>query len=1837
MKVFYLKIFFSAAVLSAGVFIFSSELQKVIDDFYAGKTEPAAVEEKDEPVSPYPVYEYGDWEKYIHSETKPLYSTGNQADDENLLIEFKMPVNFSYGNSVFTRSKYKTDDNIQPSSPYVSDGYYNSMNYMLKVNGYVNDSLYLNIDHDSERENPDENIYEIIYNSPDPDSLLQQFKLGNIEVDFNKSQFAFYDNSSRRAVGFSTLLKKNNLTLEFFGIVNKNLSATDTFAGFKRNDSIKLREYQFVRRKFYQIEPFRRYDGRTSPPAIGTIAQRRALVAFTSDPVNAVPSRQMSQYELTAVNVLPGSLEVYLDDQTGNNNGNTVQFPSDNGYYDKLSEGVHYSINYATGEIEFHQPLNKQDRVVALYLLTDSTSTESVFPDYNGKKFVFIKYGENLSTINDDVAAHGYDVYEIRSRYFLGNTDIVPVSFTVLFADTDGTLQNSEREMIGKYRIDFRRGYLGFDLREPFKTNLDDADEIYLYSQTEISDMYKYSEFTIESTYNINTGNVKLSRIDIVPDSVFVKIDGSPVSASLYTVDYFTGEINFDENFVLSVSQNAYIEIKYQYKGSEENESSFVTGTRLDYRLNRNINLGASVLYSQDSSVYEIPEIDAAPSSNLAGEADVQLDYTAEDVTGLMKTVLNKKEFPFSYRGYCEYARSVMVVNTFGYGLIDDFDTPGSAVNVNIDDDDWILSSPPGGEIQSDRTRLFYKYYRDPDDGYNLKGDGFPAYDIDYSVKPGPYNISEKFQDSSGMSMVLDFDFNSADSFASVVTRRLDEQSADFSSLQYIEIIYRSGGGNGSVDLALDLGRINEDSDEDGLLDTEDNNGNGYLDYDPESQVFEDNGYLFNPFAEQPTYVGSGPRINYQTKGDGKLTSEDLNGNSLLDTAEDVITFPSTSATVNGVSGAAVLTVDMTDTSWKKVRIYLDRSSMTATELDDVLQILRKCEALRLYVSANNNAVDQGRIFINSINLVMLDWSELRIDGVKTDDPSRLKVSFVDTASDSEYRTYSFLSEEKNVYEELYGNADGSELNEGALEITYSGLTGLPPNGSVTRKFSKSLDLSNYDRMNLWINARSFTPGDSLEIIFGRNSHEYFVYSYNISSGGTWTQLELNLNDESQGGISCSSKTGNASLREINYFTVRINGNAGRLWINNIYVSKPRDVTGQAFYAENSFRSVRPLILHDNRKYLDNTGFRHVFKYVEGSFMSPERNDYGTEIVYNSFDFDTAPAEKMKTSFGYSHENRKENVSESQNNNLNFMYSYSHDEGILPDFIFKYRQNTSRSETDEIVSLSDYMLVNSENVYSFYTELFRNNAVIGGTGLSYHAAVGADYSRSEMARELVEGTGSDIELNTEYREQKNRYASGFEIINDAFQINADSTVSNSIINSYHGFSVMQGDPIQNEVSGKFYFPLYFDDNNYKLTSRNNVLKFGFDYKKPVFMNVKFLNSIDSSENSFADYSQNSVYRGKFTRERSLQTVLDSMLEVPFNFLDNRLGLKFSYEKKSSLSEENSPYEGEGENYFMEKYGAADGFSDLKTYQYNYADYYPFFFFSGSSFMLKGRQSCENIRNDAVKDDGVVFSEYDNSLSIKDTFTFSSEYQAGNYDASYSFGMTNLCQRENVSAVPGQNFNLDSSISVSLNLLKMSESANTEILNLDLVLSYSFLNYMLVTQNTVEYNHSPELSFIYNRKMYGFNFTASVIFRLREDHEFIRYGITDESDPDYIYSKNLSEAEFTENDRTYSAGATFFKKLDLNSVFPDLLKSEEFPVLTIDGDIVINDYDYDNAVSPEPYDKYSLKADLSYDVYKYVTVNFYGLSVLEKYYNRETGGLYKEVLSYEAGAGIQIIF
>ncbi|HNX58329.1 MAG TPA: hypothetical protein PKK43_04475, partial [Spirochaetota bacterium] len=1131
-----------------------------------------------------------------------------------------MLLGMQYGNSRFLKNKYKRYMGDSPQSEVIKKGFYPQNDIRLLMQGHAGSRLSVFIDHDDQRENSDENRYMIQYRGIQDDEVLRELNAGDVDVHVEKSKYLVFDSRAEKAYGIDFTMKKGDFTFKGFGSISKGGDEVETFKGRSSSGSISIAEYQYIRDTYFQLEPYRRYDGVTDVSSISFPAAY-SLTVFTSAPSDP------ATYQPQAVPVEENSVSLWYDDQTGIKKSNTFENPPDGGAYIKLVEGTDFTVNYRTGMISIVRKVTSKGRVFCLYRLSGGavTSDPAVRSDIvSGKYFVFLKFG---TSIEEDLTHSGvssgdkngdgrinHDIYEIRSRYYIGEKKIRSDGFSFSLYKDNRRITENEGIKVGKYDIDYQTGILGYNLREPFRSLLDNAAGAKIYGAC-YGDQYTYSKYTQHLEYTRESASYQLKHMNIIEGSVSVKVNGATVPPSLYTVEYLSGVIDFIDSNNPVIGSSTPVEIHYQYSDQGNMTRSFVGGFRADYRVNNIHSLGGSMLYSRSGLGEKIPTSGSEAESMLVYEGDASV-YVSPSKWGEISNAItggNRKDLPLEVRGYGEYARSYRNTNIYGKVMLDDMESVGESISLSLTERDWILSSLPGTALQSDRALLNYKYYREPSSPETLYGEGYGFHPIAYSVKPGPYNIrgghisyadKEKNRDES--SLVFDLDYSTGSVASAAV--RLGNGSVDLSGLQYIEVWYRASSGSGNVEMSFDVGKINEDSDGNGVLGTEDSNRNGTLDYDNAHNINEDRGYAFTPSGGVSTRIGAGPNLSSVTKGDGVLSTEDLNRNGILETDENVISFPGSAAYCENNTVYQPLTVSLGDQTWKKVRIYLRRDSLSNLQKEALT------DAVALRLNLKNVSASGGRIWIDSIKLVSSNWSDIRIGGVVKENPDQFKIAVVDTLNDTEYDAHSFVREKGSLYESLYGDRSKEELEdekESALSMEYHLSSGT--SASVSRIFQKPQNLKYYKTANIWYNAREITSGDVLHVYVGSSEDDYLRYDIPVTATGSWKEASLKLRSGSSGDFSIAATQGYPDLSHIKYIRCEIeSAGSGRIWINNIMGSDSEKVSDDAYWCEWSARIIRPLYVTEaGTPLFDNIMISYVQRMHGDEFSSPGRTDIG--------------------------------------------------------------------------------------------------------------------------------------------------------------------------------------------------------------------------------------------------------------------------------------------------------------------------------------------------------------------------------------------------------------------------------------------------------------------------------------------------------------------------------------------------------------------------------------------------------------------------------------------------
>ncbi len=1803
-------------------------------------------------------YRSGDWENYI---VDPRYydiaerekrTTLYRGDDVHIETYGSMNLGVQYGQSVYTSKQYQEYSLDKPVSPYVQDGFNAKQEMQLHVEGTIGDRMSVFIDHDSRKR---DNRYILRYRALRDDELIRELNAGEIDINFQGSKYAVYDNNTAKGLGVDLTIKKNKFKMKAFASVTRGNSETEVFRGNSMPGNIKLSEFQYIKGVYYQIEPYIRYNNNIDPP-------------------------HPSGYTLQPVNINPYGFEIYMDDQDPYNIQNVFVLPTYGGNYRKMQAGTDYKINYSTGLIQFLRPVPDKARVFAVYnLLGASTDPSALLPGdprhpggiLSGKIFVFLKYGYSLS--NDPVPAPNHpapDVYEVRSFYVIGDRYILPNNFNLSFFMENNVMSQSEIASLGTYAVDYTNGVIQFVYREPYKQLLlasGTASQIYVEHQPQ--NVYDYSRYRIKIDYYKDARSFQLKHLNIIPGSVVLKIDQRQISESLYTVDYTAGYVTFNNANNPLIGPETIIEIRYEYFPMNVQEQEFVGGIRTEYEFSRDLKVGGSMLYSRTGSEERIPVVGSEPTQTifLEGDATLHLDGRRLAQFTNLFTREKRKEVPLEINGYAEYDQSYKNVNTFGKALVDNMESSEDVSVLSLDERDWIYSSRPSSLPAGVRGILNYYYFRNPADPGFLKGIEYTPFapKIPYSIKPGPYNIATGHVVSTVLSLTaqrsLVMDFEGAGDYVSLVTRDLSRNAVDLSGMQYVEISYRYDG-SADAEMHFELGKINEDSNGDGMLQTEDLNHNGLLDSDPVTGFTEDIGYPFQEAGHPDTRIGGGTNFNRLTIGDGVLTSEDLNGNGLLDTLENVYSFQ-----------GGYVSMASANKDWQIARIYLDPSTLTQAEIN----LLREVESVRIFVRKNSGST--GRVYIDSIRFVSSKWREASL-GTAPASPNQLKISAINSFDDDEYRWEAFSIVMRDIYKIMYGVKNNQDLvyeKETSLKLEYAIPAG-SQSVSVTRRFAKPMDFRNYKTLNAWVNFRSFSPGDKVGIIIGSSDTDYLLYQMNMNFPRAWQEMQMRLKDDSDGYLFPASISGRPDLKRITMMKIVIYSStppsAGTLWVDEIYLSEPEVLEDSAHWYEGEIKVTKPMfrtkggvpILSDfNVKYIQKG---HGAKF---STVGKKDNDMSEEYQQIFSSFNIIPNWYTKIDFireDTETDSLNEEVDVSQRgktikNSVIFSTDYLSEKSWVPSIKFMYKYDDYNNELNETITNQSVQRVNKQYNHApvlhyrqfiekflwgrltdelLINTLFKSNQTNRG---SYEMSI-EDLNNKASIMEMEKRQRSDIKFNLDYNHR-------YFYLRPVIQAGSEEIVA------WLGKSQSNRTDLLYNFDGDYHVPFVY--NKYcKYVERNKNLSLSAGLTDFGYIAPGYKVDMQYFENRFRDFNIDQFSQYGYKRAKDAQTLVSTSIDIPIFFnkvkvLKSIKTFSINYNRSLFLTETNVPYEGERKDQLDEHFGIHRTVGSLADAGYNLFQYYPFCFYIGRNNYAGGRDYVYSMLNAPIQyKNGTTVSDYNCNLRLLDNFSVTWSVDLEKFTITSNSGLHQICERLDVKGIPNQVINANFEINVNLDLMKFLHfwffRPNREGLPYHaafLTMGYKFDTNMIITQNIEEQVHTPNVGLGFKRDRASLTFQFGVNLKYKYTRSYIPWNPLMVSPKDYIYHQNMPYNLFFNDTDTGYAFSVLFETdvMWIYKFFSLFYRLTAMPIFNIEYSLKINRYDYLLTTSPQPLDVHLIKSKLTLDLHKNIQGGLFVSFVVEQYRNRKNLNYYemkandlqKEIFSYELGANFTLLF
>lgn len=312
-------------------------------------------------------------------------------------------------------------------------------------------------------------------------------------------------------------------------------------------------------------------------------------------------------------------------------------------------------------------------------------------------------------------------------------------------------------DYIENYTIHPKNGRIMFPVLEPFGANIREklqaagaTDAIVnkytfsaLYDNTYASSLqhpdqnryYIKGEFKSTITNQFNVGSFNLSPGDvIVTAGAKVLKEGED-----YTIDYSSGRMTLTSEGYLE----AGIPIKIQYKdnsGFGFNEKGFL-GSRLDYAINDNFNLGATFVSLNERPFTPKTNVGEDPISNKMLGFDMRYFKEAPAITKVLdKLPLYSTKEPSSFNFYGEVAAffpgHARALGDKGFVFIDDFEGSNSPNTLESPISDWAIAATPQTDLFPESTLI-------NDWAYGFNRASLSLYKIDirnWSIGTFPHN-----------------------------------------------------------------------------------------------------------------------------------------------------------------------------------------------------------------------------------------------------------------------------------------------------------------------------------------------------------------------------------------------------------------------------------------------------------------------------------------------------------------------------------------------------------------------------------------------------------------------------------------------------------------------------------------------------------------------------------------------------------------------------------------------------------------------------------------------------------------------------------------------------------------------------------------------------------------------------------------------------------------------------------------------------------------------------------------------------------------------------------------
>jgi len=948
----------------------------------------------------------------------------------------------------------------------------------LNIQGKIGDRITVAMDQDSERDFDWENNIRISYEGHE-DDIIQKVEAGNISLSLPSTKYVTFSGKNQGLFGIKAISKLGPIDITTIASIEKTKKEQSNWEGGGQSNTQSIRDVDWIKNRYFFIHPWFRNGMDTTAMVDGQLKQFQIPSFFPlrngSHQFGDVIVKNFELYKSITTNdasALTGS--AYIDPLN----------PEDTSYVSEIEEGSFIRLEQETnyyvipdlGYIRVRDQIS-QDILGCTFTLVDRNSGATILEVGHGPDSL----GANLSLMmlkpRNGNPNHSTWPLMFKNVYYLGTTRINPEGFEVKIYNKN-TTPVSERdkssslpyitlfgldsldenggtnydEIIDKTSVNIIHltdGELLFPSLHPFANsdsleggNTQDHLSTQLgngiiYTSSVTTEVNKDHRWNIETKFSNQSTTINLGFMLVEGSEEVIQNKITLKRGVDYNIDYFTGTIVLLNE--AAKDPNATLQINYDKHELVSFDKKTIFGTRAQMELGKpNSFIGFTALYFNQSIINEKVEVGYEPTRNFIWDLNGRYEWEMNGLTRLLdKLPLIEAEKMSSFSIEGEIAQVMPNPNSInnpetgdpnGVAFIDDFEGSKRTTSPSIQRRFWKNSSAP--LVFNSETSTFEDEYKQRNRG-NLFW--FNPY-VPYRTKDIWPNQQTSLRAGNETTDVLVLRYKSRDSQSNInpdslwvgVTTSLYSGDYEQTQSKFFEIWLKGETGR----LHIDLGKISEDIDGNGKLNTEDIPpqgqilGNGFLedkedtgldgcfdefedgwgscidsliygeatyaellaindqsinidnDVDPEDPN-GDNWYYDDSNINDYTRVngtegnGTGNKIQ---EGGKYPDTEDLDRSTSLDKANDY--FSSNFMLTDTTYLAGITEKNGNPTGWKLFRVPLsDFSKVKNIEWNEIRYV-------RLAISGFES--DQKQLQIAKMEIVGNDWQELGIVGPST-------------------------------------------------------------------------------------------------------------------------------------------------------------------------------------------------------------------------------------------------------------------------------------------------------------------------------------------------------------------------------------------------------------------------------------------------------------------------------------------------------------------------------------------------------------------------------------------------------------------------------------------------------------------------------------------------------------------------------------------------------------------------------------------------------------------------------------------------------------------------------------